>query len=223
MYIVHYTSLGQKWVESQKKKFFRNCYVFITLLRDYCVFITLLMDYCVFIPFHGNCCFHNYLRKYHVSLLSAHVCTAYMVSDKQTRQGRAQDAIIHASSAIFNGGMSSLVGVVVLIFTESYIFQSFFKITLLVVGFGMLHAVLLIPVVLSFIGPGTYIQLDEGSKDTSYSISRRSSATTPSTKEKDAAKDGGSKFTAIQHDKHDSYGYKNKAFEADAHLGYLRD
>ncbi|BFY99214.1 hypothetical protein BsWGS_02254 [Bradybaena similaris] len=90
----------------------------------------------------------------------AHVCTAYMVSDEHSRIGRSRDAIIHASGPIFNGGMSSIIGVLMLAFTESYIFQSFFKITFLVICFGVLHAVILVPVILSFIGPGTRVDLD---------------------------------------------------------------
>ncbi|XP_055886577.1 patched domain-containing protein 3-like isoform X2 [Biomphalaria glabrata] len=93
----------------------------------------------------------------------AHVCTAYIVSEKQSREDRAKDAIVHASGPIFNGGLSSIIGVVVLLFTESYIFQSFFKIMVLVIGFGVLHAVFLIPVVLSFIGPATYVDLEDDS------------------------------------------------------------
>ncbi|XP_012938856.1 patched domain-containing protein 3 [Aplysia californica] len=83
----------------------------------------------------------------------AHVCTAYMISDSPTRRGRATEAMIDASGPILNGGISSIIGLIALLFTESYIFQSFFKIMFLVIGFGTAHAVLLIPVVLSFIGP----------------------------------------------------------------------
>ncbi|BFY99213.1 hypothetical protein BsWGS_02253 [Bradybaena similaris] len=91
----------------------------------------------------------------------AHVCTAYMVSDEHSRQDRAKNAIIHASGPIFNGGLSSIIGVFMLIFTESYIFQSFFKIMVLVIGFGVLHAVFLVPVILSFIGPSTHVRLEQ--------------------------------------------------------------
>ncbi|BFZ24035.1 hypothetical protein BsWGS_27076 [Bradybaena similaris] len=91
----------------------------------------------------------------------AHVCTAYMVSDELFREDRAKDAIIHASGPIFNGGLSTLIGVSMLIFSASYIFQSFFKIMLLVIVFGVLHAVFLVPVILSFIGPSTQVRLEQ--------------------------------------------------------------
>ncbi|CAG5117286.1 unnamed protein product, partial [Candidula unifasciata] len=90
----------------------------------------------------------------------AHVCTAYMISDEHSSMDRAKDAIIHASGPIFNGGLSSFIGVFILIFSESYIFQSFFKIMVLVIGFGVAHAVFLVPVTLSFIGPKAHVHLE---------------------------------------------------------------
>lgn len=83
---------------------------------------------------------------------SAHVCSAYMLSDARTRKERAEYALVHASGPILNSGLSSLIGIAVLVFSDSYIFQSFFKIMLLVIGFGVLHAIFLIPVLLSWIG-----------------------------------------------------------------------
>nr|KAG5709557.1 hypothetical protein BaRGS_001607 [Batillaria attramentaria] len=84
---------------------------------------------------------------------SAHVCTAYLMSNAVTRVARAQDAITHAASPIFNGGISSLVGVVILLASDTYIFTTFFKIMFLVILFGVLNAVFFMPVVLSLIGP----------------------------------------------------------------------
>ena len=85
---------------------------------------------------------------------SAHVCSAYLASDSSLdRDARARESLLHASGPILNGGFTSLLGVLVLSFSDSNIFQSFFQIMVLVVGFGTLHAVALIPVVLSFVGP----------------------------------------------------------------------
>nr|KAG5702432.1 hypothetical protein BaRGS_027519 [Batillaria attramentaria] len=84
---------------------------------------------------------------------SAHVCAAYLISDSHTREERAHDAITHAAGPILNGAVSTLLGVVLLVFSDSYIFTSFFRIMFLVILFGMLHAVLFLPVVLSMIGP----------------------------------------------------------------------
>lgn len=84
---------------------------------------------------------------------SAHVCSAYLLSTSVDRVSRAKDAINHAAGPVLNGGISTLLGVVLLAASKSYIFESFFKIMLLVIIFGMAHAVLFLPVVLSVIGP----------------------------------------------------------------------
>ena len=84
---------------------------------------------------------------------SAHVCAAYLISNSTTRQERARDAIRHAAGPILNGAMSTLLGVIVLVASDSYIFQSFFRIMFLVILFGLLHAVFFLPAVLSLIGP----------------------------------------------------------------------
>nr|KAG5690493.1 hypothetical protein BaRGS_033333 [Batillaria attramentaria] len=84
---------------------------------------------------------------------SAHVCVAYMVSGGTTRTERAYDAITHAAGPVLNGGLSTLLGVLMPVFSESYIFTSFARIMFMVIGFGVLHAILFLPVVLSFIGP----------------------------------------------------------------------
>ncbi|XP_071114245.1 patched domain-containing protein 3-like [Haliotis cracherodii] len=84
---------------------------------------------------------------------SVHVCSAFMLGTGSTRHEKAKYAIVHASGPILNGAISSFLGVIVLVFSESYIFKSFFNIMLTVMLFGMLHAVFLLPVILSLIGP----------------------------------------------------------------------
>ncbi|KAL8586782.1 hypothetical protein ACOMHN_061295 [Nucella lapillus] len=84
---------------------------------------------------------------------SAHVCTAYLLSRASSRQNRARDAIRHAAGPILNGATSTLLGVLLLLASSSFIFQSFFKVMFLVILFGLLHAVFFIPAVLSLLGP----------------------------------------------------------------------
>ena len=84
---------------------------------------------------------------------SVHVCTAYLISKQESRQERAEDAISHAAGPIMNGGVSTLMGILLLLASSSFIFQSFFKIMLLVIVFGVMHAVLFLPALLSLIGP----------------------------------------------------------------------
>ena len=102
---------------------------------------------------------------------SAHVCAAYLMSDSMTRQDRARDAIRHAAGPILNGATSTLLGIVVLAASTSYIFQSFFKIMLLVIVFGMLHAIFFLPAVLALVGPenGAYVDPDHELQNTAGS------------------------------------------------------
>ncbi|KAK7100868.1 patched domain-containing protein 3-like [Littorina saxatilis] len=84
---------------------------------------------------------------------SAHVCSAYLMSNSFTRKERAIDAITHAASPILNGGLSSLVGVLLLSTSETYIFSTFFKIMSFVLLFGILNSVIFLPAMLTLFGP----------------------------------------------------------------------
>lgn len=84
---------------------------------------------------------------------SAHVCHAYMTSEGKTRQTRINRAFDCVGGPIFNASMSSLIAVLTLAFSKSFIFQSFFKLMVLVISFGLLHAILLMPVLLAYFGP----------------------------------------------------------------------
>ncbi|KAK7104482.1 patched domain-containing protein 3-like [Littorina saxatilis] len=98
---------------------------------------------------------------------SAHICAAYLMSDDTHREDRARYALVHASGPIFNGGMSSLVGVSMLMLSESYFFISFFKIMSMVIVAGAVNSVFFMPIVLSWIGPENP---DQGSRRDSSCI-----------------------------------------------------
>ena len=84
---------------------------------------------------------------------TSHTCHAYMVAVGNTRKERVRIALQSSGAPIFNGAVSSILGIVMLAFAKSYIFQSFFKVMFLVVLFGICHAVFFLPSLLSFIGP----------------------------------------------------------------------
>lgn len=92
---------------------------------------------------------------------TAHVCHAYMVSDGESRNERVKGAITLAGGPIFNGAVSSVIGIIMLSLAKSYIFKSFFKVMFLVIMFGAMHALFLLPVVLSLIGPRPSKQINE--------------------------------------------------------------
>ena len=55
---------------------------------------------------------------------------------------------------ILQGATSTIIGVLGLAFAQSYLFVTFFKMIFLVIMLGMFHGMILLPVVLSLLGPG---------------------------------------------------------------------
>ncbi|XP_069118371.1 patched domain-containing protein 3-like [Argopecten irradians] len=84
---------------------------------------------------------------------SAHICHAYICMEGTCRNSMVSAAITRSGGPIFNAAISTILGVVVLAFSSSYIFQSFFKLMFLVMLFGFAHSMFLLPVILSLIGP----------------------------------------------------------------------
>jgi hypothetical protein len=62
--------------------------------------------------------------------------------------------LIKTGAPIFHGAVSSLLGKFVLVAAKSYIFRTFAAVMSLVLIFGIALALLLLPVILSLIGPG---------------------------------------------------------------------
>lgn len=84
---------------------------------------------------------------------SAHICHAYLAVEAEDRATKVALALDRSGGPIFNAAFSTLLGVSILGFANSYIFKTFGKMMFLVIFFGLAHSVLLIPAVLSFIGP----------------------------------------------------------------------
>lgn len=84
---------------------------------------------------------------------SAHICHAYMSVTGKTRGEKVHHALSRSGGPIFNSALSSILGIIVLIFSKSYIFLSFFKMMLIVMLFGLFHALWVLPLFLSLIGP----------------------------------------------------------------------
>ena len=56
-------------------------------------------------------------------------------------------------SSVFHGGVSTMLAIVVLGFSKSYVFVIFFRLWVGIIVFGMANGFLLLPVILSIIGP----------------------------------------------------------------------
>ncbi|XP_068094356.1 patched domain-containing protein 3-like [Hyperolius riggenbachi] len=83
---------------------------------------------------------------------SAHISYAFVSSKKPEANERVVDALHSLGYPILQGGVSTILGVVVLSTSDSYIFRTFFKIIFLVIAFGMLHGLVFLPVFLALFG-----------------------------------------------------------------------
>lgn len=86
---------------------------------------------------------------------TAHICYTYMSSKARRPDGRVREALYSLGMPIIQGAFSTVLGCVGLLLANSYIFLVFFKIIFLVIFFGAMHGLLLLPVLLSLFGPGS--------------------------------------------------------------------
>jgi len=87
---------------------------------------------------------------------SVHICHAFLTVSG-TRKDRAIAAMVDMGPAVLNGGISTLIAFILLAGSESHVFSVFFRVFLLVVAFGLFHGLILLPVILSLIGPSPYL------------------------------------------------------------------
>ncbi|XP_022050987.2 patched domain-containing protein 3-like [Acanthochromis polyacanthus] len=80
---------------------------------------------------------------------SAHISYSFISSAKSDANEKAMHALAHLGNPIVQGALSTILGVVVLSASGSYIFRTFFKIVFLVIVFGLLHGLVFIPVFLT--------------------------------------------------------------------------
>ena len=92
---------------------------------------------------------------------SAHIAHAYNFSDadpscksdRERRVSKVRGAFTKIGTSVFHGAFSTFLAIVTISASSSYIFQAFFKQWFGIIVFGLLHAFLLLPVLLSLIGP----------------------------------------------------------------------
>ena len=66
---------------------------------------------------------------------------------------KAKVAVSSMGSSVIHGGASTFIAVMILSAAKSYIFIVFFKMWFGIVVFGMANGFVLLPVILSFVGP----------------------------------------------------------------------
>ncbi|CAF4815009.1 unnamed protein product [Pieris macdunnoughi] len=93
---------------------------------------------------------------------AAHVGHSFLTFTQGSRNERAFKTVTSIGTAVLLGGGSTLLSLSLLSMSKAYTFQSFFKIFLLVILFGLYSGLLFLPVVLSLVGPAGYVKKDEG-------------------------------------------------------------
>ncbi|XP_023294117.2 patched domain-containing protein 3 [Lucilia cuprina] len=87
---------------------------------------------------------------------TAHICYTYMSSKKKSPKARVRESFHSLGLPILQGSSSTILGIVALLLAQSYIFLVFFKMVFLVIFFGAMHGLFLLPVLLSLFGPGSW-------------------------------------------------------------------
>ncbi|KPJ02850.1 Patched domain-containing protein 3 [Papilio xuthus] len=87
---------------------------------------------------------------------AAHVGHTFLTMTNGSRNERAFATVTSIGTAVLLGGGSTLLSLSLLGASKAYTFQSFFKIFLLVILFGLFHGLVFLPVILSLVGPDAY-------------------------------------------------------------------
>lgn len=87
---------------------------------------------------------------------AAHVGHTFLTISSGTRAERSLKTVTSIGTAVLFGGGATLLSLSLLSMSKAYTFQSFFKIFLLVIVFGLFHGLIFLPVMLSLIGPNAY-------------------------------------------------------------------
>ncbi|CAL8112733.1 unnamed protein product [Orchesella dallaii] len=86
---------------------------------------------------------------------ASHIGLAFMTCSG-SRNSRAKQALRNIGPAVLNGGFSTFISISLLARSQSLAFISFYKIFTIVVGFGLFHGLIFLPVILSILGPDPY-------------------------------------------------------------------
>lgn len=86
-----------------------------------------------------------------------HIILRFIESPEKTREAKTKETLCTMGASILLGGVSTLLGVLPLYFSTSDIFHTIFVIFIGLVTLGIGHGLILLPVVLSLIGPLSHI------------------------------------------------------------------
>lgn len=88
-----------------------------------------------------------------------HILLRFFESKETTRNAKVKDALQTIGTSVLIGGISTLLGVLPLVFSTSDIFNTIFYCFLGLVILGIGHGLIFLPVVLSLLGPTVVLEL----------------------------------------------------------------
>lgn len=104
---------------------------------------------------------------------SAHIAHSFMTKSG-TRPERVVATLGDVGSAVMNGGISTFLGVMLLAASKSYVFRVLFQTFFLTVVLGLIHGMLLLPAVLSLVGPEGYAgRIEAHEQDAGITVGKR--------------------------------------------------
>ena len=92
---------------------------------------------------------------------SAHIGHCFMVKGGNSKDDRATEALADIGASVLNGALSTFLAVAVLLFSKSYVFKTLSIQFALTVGLGVMHGLILLPVLLSLLGPRPFSSAEE--------------------------------------------------------------
>jgi Niemann-Pick C1 protein len=90
---------------------------------------------------------------------SAHIGHCFMTKQGADKNERVLEALADIGAAVLSGAMSTFLAVAVLLFSTSYVFEVLSQQFALTVGLGIIHGLVLLPVLLSIFGPAPFTRV----------------------------------------------------------------
>jgi len=88
---------------------------------------------------------------------AAHVCHRYYISKEHLDSDKVIDTLAAVGWPVLQGGIAAILAVLPLVFVRSYIIRTFFRTVILVVGIGLIHGLMLLPVFVSSVSMSRYL------------------------------------------------------------------
>lgn len=92
---------------------------------------------------------------------SAHVGHCFMAKGGDCKDDRMTESLADIGAAVLSGALSTFLAVAVLLFSSSYVFVILSSQFALTVGLGVLHGLVLLPVLLSLFGPEPFASAEK--------------------------------------------------------------